>query len=77
VALVDLEPHVVRIPRGREVLDRHRHAVERPERAAAPERGGRLPRFGQRRLARQRDVRVHMRVDRVDPGQDGLHDLER
>jgi hypothetical protein len=78
VALVDL-----RAPRGadplggREVLDGHRHAVERAERAAAPEPGRRLPRCGQRRLARQRDVRVHMRVDHVDPGQDGLHDLER
>ncbi len=54
VVLVDL-----RTPRradalGRgEVLDRHRHAVERRERGAAPERGGGPARSGQRRVARE------------------------
>ena len=46
-------------------------------RAAAPERRRRAPRRGERGLARERDVGVEPRVDRVDPRQHRLHHLER
>jgi hypothetical protein len=59
------------------LLDRHRHAVQRPQVAAAGERlvgrGG----LRQRRLPPQLDHGVHLGVDGVDPRQQPLGQLAR
>ena len=63
--------------RHRDVLDADGHTEERRKAGAAAKRGSRAPRVTQRVLAHQSNDRVHVGVDRVDSGQDRLHDLER
>ena len=78
VMLVDLAA-----PRGadalgrREVLDRHRHAVQRTEARAAPGRRRRLLRGLQRRLGGHRAVGVQARVHALEAGEHRLHEVER
>ena len=63
--------------REREVLDRDRHAMERPERRTARERGGGPPRRLERLLRGDRAIRVQRRIHLLDPREDRARHLER